>query len=41
MQGRACRTSITEGVMKTWPTVAEGATYSGVSCDTFYTACTP
>lgn len=25
--------------MKTWLTVAEGAEYSGVSCDTIYTAC--
>jgi excisionase family DNA binding protein len=28
-----------EGSMKTWLTVAEGATYSGVSRDTIYTAC--
>lgn len=25
--------------MKTWLTVAKGAEYSGVSCDTIYTAC--
>lgn len=28
-----------EDIMKTWLTVAEGATYSGVSRDTIYTAC--
>ena len=25
--------------MKTWLTVAEGAAYAGISCDTVYTAC--
>jgi excisionase family DNA binding protein len=39
MQGRACRTSIAEGMMKTWLTVSEGATYSGVSRDMIYAAC--